>query len=47
MAWIVENQVAIIATLFAISEGLSLIPSVQANGVFQALFGILKKLAGK
>jgi hypothetical protein len=33
--------------LFAISEGLALIPAVQSNSVFQMIFSILKKLAGK
>ena len=32
---------------FGISEALSLIPAVQSNGVFQLVFGVLKKLAGK
>lgn len=37
----------ILAALFAVSEALSLIPAVKSNGVFQLVFGILKKLAGK
>jgi hypothetical protein len=37
----------IVLVLFGISEALSLIPQVQANGVFQLIFNVLKKLAGK
>jgi hypothetical protein len=35
---------AVVSALLAISEGLSLIPSVKANGIFQALFNILKSI---
>lgn len=35
------------AVLFGISEALSLIPAIKANGVFQMIFNILAKLAGK
>ena len=42
------NTIAIIlAALFAVSEALSYIPALKANGVFQLIFGILGKLAGK
>jgi hypothetical protein len=50
---IIDNQswliyfTAIVTCLFAISEGLSLIPSVKSNGIFQLIFNILKYLAGK
>lgn len=37
---------AIIGVLLAISEALSLIPSVSSNGIFQMLWHILKILAG-
>ncbi|GAH83483.1 unnamed protein product [marine sediment metagenome] len=37
----------IVAALLAVSEALSLIPSVKANGVFQMLWNVLKILAGK
>lgn len=30
-----------------ISEGLSLIPIINANGIFQAIWNILKGIAGK
>lgn len=38
---------AIFAALFAISEALALIPAVKANSLFQLLYGLLKKVAGK
>ncbi len=37
----------IVGVLFGVSEALSLIPAVKANGVFQLVFGVLKSLAGK
>ena len=37
----------IVAALFAVSEALALIPAVKANGVFQAIFEVLKSLAGR
>jgi hypothetical protein len=37
----------IFASLFAVSEALAAIPQVQSNSVFQAVSGILKKLAKK
>lgn len=37
----------ILAVLLGISESLALIPQIQANSIFQLLFGIIKKLAGK
>lgn len=37
----------IVAALFAVSEALSLIPTVKANGVFQLAFGLIRKIAGK
>jgi hypothetical protein len=37
----------VIAALFAVSEALSLIPTVKANGVFQMVSGVVKRLAGK
>lgn len=42
-----ETLLIIAGALFAVSEALSLIPAVKANGVFQLVFGILKKLLGK
>jgi hypothetical protein len=37
----------IFGVLFGISEALSLIPAVKANGIFQTIYNLLKTLAGK
>lgn len=37
----------IIGALLAVSEALSLIPSVRANGVFQMFWNIVKIIAGE
>lgn len=42
-----DTIMIVMGALFAVSEALSLIPKVRANGVFQLLFGILKVLARK
>lgn len=42
-----DKWTIILGALFAVSEALSLIPSIKANGVFQAVLGVLKKLIGK
>lgn len=39
MAWVVA--------LLAVSEALSLIPGIKANGIFQVIWNILKVMAGK
>lgn len=36
-----------IAALLAVSEALSLIPGVKANGIFQMIWNILKIIAGE
>ena len=36
----------IIGALLAISEALALIPAVNANGIFQMLWNVLKIMAG-
>lgn len=42
------NTMAIIATAaWAVSEALSLIPAVKANGLFQLLSALVRKVAGK
>ena len=41
------NQAVILGFLFALSEVLSLIPSIKSNGVFQAIFNLIQKLRGK
>lgn len=47
MAFIIEHKVAVLGALLAISEVLALIPSVSANGIFDAIYKGLKALAGK
>lgn len=42
-----ENLTIILSAALALSEALSLIPEVKANGIFQAVFNGLKKVAGK
>lgn len=37
----------IVGALLAVSEALSLIPAVKANGIFQMLWNVLKMIAGK
>jgi hypothetical protein len=37
----------VMAALFAVSEALSLIPRVRANGVFQAVYNVIRFLAGR
>jgi len=38
-----ENSVVLLGLALALSEALSLIPSIKANGLFQLIFGWLKK----
>jgi hypothetical protein len=47
MELVLSHKVEILGFLFALSELLSLIPSVKSNGVIQMLFGLVKKAAGK
>lgn len=42
-----ENLTIVLGAALALSEALSLIPSVKSNGIFQAVFNGLKTLAGK
>lgn len=43
-----STTIAIITTaLWGVSEALSLIPSVKANGVFQLIYGVIKKITGR
>ena len=39
-----ENLVFILLGLYALSEGLSLIPKVKSNGTFQLVFNTLKSI---
>jgi hypothetical protein len=45
--WVLANKVAIVMILFLLSEALSFIPQVAANGVFQAIFNAVKWLKAK
>lgn len=45
--FIAANKLTILGVLFGISELLSFIPSVKANGVFQLIFNALKSASGK
>lgn len=47
MQFIQENWVAIVAVLGSISEGLSLIPGVKSNGIFQLVYGLIKSVSKK
>lgn len=43
-----ENVITIVVgVLFAVSEALSFIPAIKANGVFQAIYSMIKKLKGE
>lgn len=43
-----DTTIALLATaLWAISEALGFSKKIKANGIFQAIFMIAKKLAGK
>lgn len=42
------NTIAVVATAaWAVSEALSLIPAVRANGIFQLVYQVVKKIAGR
>ncbi len=41
----VSTLAVIMAALLAVSEALSLIPSVKANGIFQGCYNVIKALA--
>lgn len=42
-----QTYIIVISALFAVSEALSLIPAVKANGIFQLVSNIIQTLAGK
>ena len=42
-----ENLAVILGALFAISEGLAMIPGIKSNSIFQLIYSGLKKLTGK
>ena len=41
--WAIENKTMLLGVAFCISEALAFIPSVESNGIFQAIFNFLKK----
>ena len=47
IAFIIANKAILLGFLFALSEVIGLIPSVQASGVFQAIYNFLKGQLGK
>lgn len=40
-----ERYVYIVGALLAVSEALSLIPSIQANGIFQLIAQVIRGIA--
>lgn len=42
-----QNLAIVFGVLFGVSEALAQIPAVKSNSVFELVFGILSKLAGK
>lgn len=47
MEIIFENKLIILAFLLSLSEVLAIIPSIEANSIFQLCVSIIKKLSGK
>lgn len=45
LSYVLANKSIVLGVLFGISEALSFLPGVKANGVFQLVFGALKKEA--
>lgn len=43
----VEHKAVILGFLFAASEALALVPSIKSSSVFQLVFNLVKKAAGK
>jgi hypothetical protein len=43
--WVVQNKAIVLGLLLALSEALALVPSIQANSVFQLVVGLIKKAA--
>jgi len=42
-----DTTMIVLAALLAVSEALSLIPQVKANGVFQLVVNLIRKVLGK
>lgn len=47
ITFIIANKVVLLTAGLAVSEALSLIPAVQSNGIFQAVYNVLKGLKDK
>jgi hypothetical protein len=47
MDLVLAHKAEALGLLLALSEVLSLIPSVKANGIFQLVVGFIKKFSGK
>ena len=47
MEFIIAHKAEILGVLWGLSEALSFIPSVKANGIFQVIFNSIKKAVGK
>jgi len=44
---ILANKFIILGFLLSLSEVLALIPSIEANSIFQLVVNVLKKISGK
>jgi hypothetical protein len=42
-----QNVAVVLGVLLSVSEALSLIPTIKANGIFQLSFRIIRSLSGK
>lgn len=42
-----DTIIIILASALAVSEALSLIPALKANGIFQLVYGIIRLMAGR
>lgn len=47
MEFIIAHKTEILGVLWGLSEALSFIPQVKANGIFQMIFEALKKAKGE
>lgn len=45
--WLIANWAMLASVLFGLSETLALIPGIQANSVFQAIYNFLKGIVSK
>lgn len=47
MEFIIAHKAEILGVLWGLSEALSFIPAIKANGIFQMIFEALKKAKGE